>query len=61
MIVLTLEHKEVKKFLKKIPHNKIHKRALKLQGAFYYIDPLTKQKYYIEDLKILRKILGGKN
>lgn len=61
MIVLTLEHKDVKKILKHIKHNKTHKRALKKQGAFYHIDPLTNQKYFIEDLKILRKILGGKN
>lgn len=58
MIVLTLDHKEVKKFLKKIKHNKLYWKVIKKQGACYYLNKHG-QKYYIEDLKYLRKILGG--
>lgn len=54
MKVLTLEHEEVKKFLKTIKHNKTHKKALKLNGVFYCI--LDGIKYRVEDVKILRKI-----
>lgn len=54
MEVLTLEHKEVKKILKRIKHNRTHKKALKLNGAFYCM--LDGVKYRIEDVKILRKI-----
>lgn len=54
MEVLTLEHKEVKKFLKKIKHNRTHKKALKLNGVFYCI--LDGIKYRVEDIQILRKI-----
>lgn len=54
MIVLTLEHNEVKKILKRIKHNKTHKKALKKNGTFYHYE--DGKKYYIEDIKILRKI-----
>ncbi len=54
MIVLTLEHKEVKKILKSIKHNKTHKKALKKNGAFYHYE--DGKKYYIEDVQLLRKI-----
>lgn len=54
MEVLTLEHKDAIKFLKKIKHNRTHKKALKLNGAFYCI--LDGVKYRVEDVDIMRKI-----
>lgn len=54
MEVLTLYHNEVKKILKRIKHNRTHKKALKKQGCFYCL--LDGQKYYIEDINLLRKI-----
>lgn len=54
MEVLTLKHKEVKKILKNIKHNKTHKKALKLNGVFYCI--LNGIKYKVEDITILKKI-----
>lgn len=54
MTVLTLNHKDVKKVLKSIKHNRTHKKALRQNGCFYCL--LNNQKYYVEDIQILRKL-----
>lgn len=45
-INLLFTKKQVKKFLKLIPHNRQHKRALKLNGYCYAL--IDNQRYFIE-------------
>lgn len=52
-IVLTLTHKETKKFMRKVKHNRIHRKALKQNGVCYAI--VDGQDYFIEDIDLIKR------